>query len=222
MPSAEQVLRDLRHRKNLDVYVTIVVAIVVSALSYFDLVPGSKVASLILAILAVLPFNALSTRETIADALEQQGKSGQRFLDDFPPDLRLRREQSDDIYLIGVDLGRTIETSYGAFRKSLLRGVRIRVLLTDPTADDAAIDARSQESRPRLADIRNDIQVSMRKLASLRASTKGLLEVRTTRAALKFGLNYVDIGRSSATLFVQLYSYRQAGESGPLFRKWRG
>lgn len=218
MSSAERVLRDLKDRRNLDVYVTIAVAIVVSVLSYFDLVPGPKVASLILATLAVLAFNALNTRDTIADALDQLERSGQRFLDDFPPDLRSRREQSDDIYLIGVDLARTIETSYGAFREGLLRGARIRVLLTDPTSDDAAIDARTQASRPRLADVRNDIQISLRTLADLKASTKGLLEVRTTRAALKFGLNYVDIAKSSATLFVQLYSYRQAGESRPMFR----
>jgi hypothetical protein len=122
------------------------------------------------------------------------------------------------LYLIGVDLSRTIETSYGAFAQNLHRGAKIRILLTDPMADDAAIDARSQFSKPDIVDLRTEISHSLHKLKSLKTQTGGDLEVRTTRSALKFGVNFVDSTKASAILYVQLYSYRLPGESRPMFR----
>lgn len=218
MTSLGRILDDFKQRRNLDVYLTIVAAVVVSVLSYFDVVPGPKVAGLILAVLAVLAFNALTTRVAIADAVERIGGGGHHFHADFPAEVRPRREASDDIYLIGVDLNRTIETSYGAFERALRRGGRIRILLTDPDADDVAVDARCQISRPAVADLRRRIWSSLRDLTSLKSSVGGDLEVRTTRTPLKFGLNFVDAHRASATLFVQLYTYRLAGESRPHFQ----
>lgn len=218
MTVLKRVLTDLRLRRNLDGYLTIGVAIAVGILSYLDVVPAAKVASLILAVLAVLAFSMLTSRTEISEAVALYTEPRQRFLSDFPPELVGARNSSDDLYLIGVDLGRTIETSFGAFEKNLRRGARIRILLTDPVADDAAVDARCQFSQPDVADLRNEIRHSLRKLERLKSLTGGNLQVRTTRSALKFGLNYVDISKATATLYVQLYSFRLPGESRPMFR----
>lgn len=218
MTPLKRILTDFRLRRNLDGYVTIAVAVVVGVLSYVDVVPSTKVSSLILAVLAVLAFSLVTSRSELADAVALRTEPRQQFLADFPPELIQARNQSDDLYLIGVDLGRTIETSFGAFEKTLRRGGKIRILLTSPKADDAAIDARSQFSRPEIADLRNDIVQSLRKLDRLKTITNGDLQVRTTKTAMKFGLNYIDVQKATAALYIQLYSYRLPGESRPLFR----
>lgn len=218
MTPVKRILTDLRLRRNLDGYLTIGVAIVVGILSYLDVVPSNKVSSLILAVLAVFAFTVITSRTEISEAIALQMQPRQQFLADFPPELVEKRNSSDDLYLIGVDLARTIETSFGAFEQNLRRGAKIRILLTDPMADDAAIDARSHFSKPEIVDLRNEIGHSLRTLQRLKALTGGDLEVRTTKSALKFGLNYIDTSKTNATLYVQLYSFRLSGESRPMFR----
>lgn len=212
-----RIRHDLRKRKNIDVYLTIAAAIVVSALSMAEVIPPDKVASVTLAVLAVLALNALITRAILEEG-GAQDTLAKRFLADFPTDLAPNREKSDNLYLIGVDLYRTIETSYGAFERCLRRGGTIRVLLTDPEADDAAVDARCLFSKPTTEEIRVHIRQSLRKLGELAKVPGGTLQVRTTRAALKFGLNHVDVGASGAILYVQLYSFQLHGESRPMIR----
>lgn len=216
--SLRRVLADLKAGRNIDGYLTIAVAIVVGMLSYLSIVPSGKVSSLILAVLAVLAFSLITTRTDISNSVASQARSAHKLFPDFPADLVNLRESSDDIFLVGVDLGRTIETSFGAFERNLRRGAKIRILLTDPMADDSAVDARCQASRPDVADLRNEIRHSLRKLERLKSVTGGDLEARTTRAALKFGLNYINVGKASAQLYVQLYSFRLPGESRPMLR----
>jgi hypothetical protein len=218
MTPLRRVVSDLRLGRNLDGYLTIAVALIVGVLSYLDIVPTTKVTSLILAVLAVLAFSLITSRAELAEAVTLRLEPRQQFLADFPPELVQARNSSDDIYLIGVDLARTIETSFAAFEDRLRSGANIRVLLTDPQADDAAIDTRTQFSRPEITDMRTEIGHALRKLERLKKLTDGRLQVRITRSALKFGLNFVDVTKPSATLYIQLYSYRLPGESRPMFR----
>jgi hypothetical protein len=212
--SLRKLIEDIRRRRNLDVYLTVIVALVVSVLSFFDVVPADKVSALVLAVLAILALTVLATREAVENPRLARGDP--ELLDDFPPDLRSRRESSHSLYLIGVSLSRTLESSYGAFKTNLSRGAHIRVLLTDPEADEAAIDARTLLTRPRTVDMREEIRQSLRLLKQLQDVENGRLEIRTTRAAHKFGLNYVDVDTSASVMYVQLYGYRIEGESRPL------
>jgi len=54
-------------------------------------------------------------------------------------ELSARREASDEVYLIGISMSRTIESSYAAFERTLRRGGHIRVLMVDVDADEASI-----------------------------------------------------------------------------------
>jgi hypothetical protein len=166
----------------------------------------------------VLAFSVVVTRIGISDMADLQARPGHQFYADFPPELVGMRNSSNDIYVIGVDLARTIETSFGGLTHNLEHGARVRILVTDPTADDSAVDARSQFSKPDIADLRDSIRHSLRKLKRLKASTNGNLEVRMTRSALKFSLNYIDVKKATATLYVQLYTFRLQGESRPMFK----
>jgi hypothetical protein len=216
----ERVIDSLRKGRDYDVYVTIVVAITVSVLSFFDIMSTQKISGLLLAVLAILAYNILATRAAVEDRKDSTKKSP-AFFSDFSSDLIARRATSHDVYIIGVSKSRTIETSYIDFQRTLRHGGRIRILLADPDADESALAAQEQASRPTLEDVRNEIRQSLGKLRSLAASAastgSGKIEVRTTRSALKFGLNYLDIGQASATLYVQLYSFRLPGESRPMF-----
>ncbi|OUD03677.1 hypothetical protein [Streptomyces swartbergensis] len=217
MTAWRRLRRDLRGRRNLDVYATIAVALGTSIFAAIDLAPTEKIMAAVLAVLAVLAFSTLATRTMVEDLARSGASGGVRFLSDFPEDIKERRERSTDLYLIGVSLSRTLETSHRAFETTLSSGGRIRILLTDPDADNAAVTTQNRTTRPRPDEIRDEIRQSLRLLQRLHAETGGRLEVRTTRTALKFGLNYLDVHRANALLCVQLYSFDVAGESRPIF-----
>lgn len=209
--------QDLQARRNLDVYATIGVALGTSLLAAFDVAPADKIMAAVLAVLAVLAFSTLATRTVVEDLARAGAGGGIRFLSDFPDDLKEQRERSSDFYLAGVSLSRTLESSYRAFEHTLSAGGRIRILLTDPDADEAAVTAQNRTTRPRPDEIRDEIRQSLRLLDRLQRETGGRLEVRTTRTALKFGMNYLNPRKTNALLCLQLYSFDLAGESRPIF-----
>lgn len=213
--SLHRIVQDIQSRRNIDIYVTLFVAIGTSVLSFFSDVPAELMSALTTTVLALLAFTVLATRDAVENL--RLGHGDPEFFDDYPQDLRSRREKSFDLYLIGVSLSRTLESSYGALQTNLSRGARLRVLLTSPEADDAAIDARSLLTKPRIEDMRKEIRESLRILAELQRVANGRLEVRTTRACLHFGLNYLDVDKADSMLCVQTYSYRLPGESRPIF-----
>jgi len=210
----DQIRGDFQNRRNLDVYVTIVAASVIAGLSFFDVLPPDKIGPTVLAVLAVMAFNLLATRVGVESA---RAERPERFNSNFPADMITKREDCDDVYLIGVSLSRTIEGSYGAFERNLKRGARLRILLTNPAADATALDARGQITRPALVDIKHEIEQSLRQMAQLKKSTGGNLEVRLTRVALKFGMQFLTPDSRTAEMHVQLYSFRLVGESRPMF-----
>ncbi|MFI6245270.1 hypothetical protein [Streptomyces sp. NPDC051016] len=209
--------RDLQGRRNLDVYATIAVALGTSVLAAVDVAPTGKIMAAVLAVLAVLAFSALATRTMVEELARAGAGGGVRFLSDFPDDLKERRDGSADIYLAGVSLSRTLETSYRAFESTLSAGGRIRILLTDPDADESAVTTQNRPTRPRPDEVRDEIRQSLRLLRRLHTEAGGRLEVRTTRTALKFGMNYLDVDKANALLCVQLYSFDVSGESRPVF-----
>lgn len=209
----KKILGDLRRHRNIDTYAAITAAFIVALLSFFELIPQDKIASLTLVVLAVIALGTIATRDAV-----EKGSSGEAYVlrQDFPEELRSRREKSRNTLLIGNTLGRTITTSYSAIADGLQRGHRLRVLVTSPTADDAAIDTRTLASRPAISDTRYEIERVLKTLKRLSEGPGGPnLEVRTTMVALKFGLNFVDVDEPTETLYVQHYSYRLSGESRP-------
>ena len=205
-----KVTENLRH--NFDIYITMLAATTVGVMSFFNFLPSNQVNGLLLAVLVIISINSIRTREAIA---AQSSEHLIEFLSDFPSTLIDQRAKSNNSLLIGVSLSRTIDTSFGAFERILKQGGKIRIVVANPAADVAAIDARSIYHRPHPDDIREEIRVSLRMIARLR-KYQGL-EVRTTRAALKFGVNYLDISKWKPYMHVQMYSFHMEGESRPMF-----
>lgn len=196
--------------RDIDIYATVASAFAVAVLSFFDILSPQKVSSLSLVVLAILAINSIATREFFDKQVTGEAITvGQ----DFPKELRQRREDSGNMLLIGNTLGRTVNSSYASFEKILANGGAIRILVTDPDADAAAMDSRTLASRPEIEESRAEVRRTLRMLQKLQTHTT--LEVRTTKSSLHFGVNYLDIGEPTETIYVQHYSYRLPGESRP-------
>ncbi|MGR6922734.1 hypothetical protein ACU635_51490 [[Actinomadura] parvosata] len=133
---------DLGAGKNLEIYLTAAIALVVGVLGVFDVVDTKVVGAATLATLALVAVNALGPRHQVA-GLEQQvaelarrveaGLPGGDFLTDEPKGLGARIGRAHDTRLAGVTLNRTVRSYAADLRRALERGARVKVLVIDPT-----------------------------------------------------------------------------------------
>ncbi|MEV4175360.1 hypothetical protein [Nonomuraea sp. NPDC049709] len=147
----ERLRADLGTGKNLEIYVTALIALVVGVLGVFDKVDTKVVGAATLATLALVAVNALGPRHQVAELdarvaelsrLVETKLAGDGFLSNERADLRERIARADDIRFTGVTLGRTIRAYVDDLRKSLERGASVKVLVIDPAGTAPAEAAR--------------------------------------------------------------------------------
>ncbi|WP_052424342.1 hypothetical protein [Nonomuraea candida] len=133
---------DLSAGKNLEIYVTALIALVVGVLGVFDLVEPKVVGAATLATLALVAVNALGPRHQVAELdrrveelgrLVEAGLPGGELLSEEVKDLHARVAHAGDIRLAGVTLNRTIRSYVDELGKALERGASVKVLVIDPS-----------------------------------------------------------------------------------------
>jgi hypothetical protein len=177
-------------------------------------------ASVILALLAVLAYSQIRSRRHVAEiAAAQSSDPLSIFNTEFPDDVDRRRGSAQSLLLIGMSMTRTVQGgSLTVLRQSLGSGGKIRVLLMDPT-DDELIRAASAHSQHGITQdrLKRRIEATLDELAALEDVTSGDLEIRVTSFIPHMGVNAIDPGSPSGMLVLQHYEHRPAGESSPIF-----
>jgi hypothetical protein len=205
--------------RELDLYVLAAAAFVFTLLGTIGLANAAALSSAILALLAFLAVAQIKSRRQVEQITAAQKASAADILrNDFPEVLIERRAGAQTLMLIGISLGRTIETAEIGLRKALSSGTTIRALLVDPS-DDAAV--RSAASRIGELDsvehLRASILHSLTRLERWRRDNGGTVEIRVTGVVPHIGVNAIDVDRRDGLLVVQMYEYLPAREASPIF-----
>lgn len=217
--------------RQLDLAMTIAVALVVGVLGVFDVVGPTVVGSATLTTLGLLALNSLhgrSAARSLARSITELGErvgdraSADRLLTPSTSGADLQLGNADDIRIVGVTLARTVRTHYAALRTRLQSGATVRIALIAPqTATVAEAARRSTISdkpemfhhrlRPTL-DLLDD-------LAERSAAGPGRLHVRLLDFVPAFGLVAIDADKPDGRLRVDIYSHRSGTPepSLPLF-----
>lgn len=104
---------DIRRGENIDLFVTVIVAIGLVVLNLVGIAPATWIAPLNLAILGLLAIAMLVNRYKLDEGLENLRQvPNTLFQEKFPPNLDSDLEKSKELWLVGVTLGRTIKTHY--------------------------------------------------------------------------------------------------------------
>jgi hypothetical protein len=108
---------DLRHGRNLDLYIVVGIAVTVAALGVFSVADSRILAAATLAVLAALATSTLTSRHQVDSmrtmlvrmaASEAGNVPAERFLSQRHPGLDTEVATATDIGLVGVTLTRTI------------------------------------------------------------------------------------------------------------------
>jgi hypothetical protein len=216
---------DLTAGKNIDLYVTCVLALTIGLLGILNVVSTATVAAATLATLALVAISSagnrrqMATLETTTRELAQlvrekgQGASADQFLVSSSSGLDLDLNAASDIRLVGVTLSRTIRTHFDTLERRMERGAVVKIALVEPGSEAVQEAARRSTVADSPGIFENRLRPTVDLLRHLAANpaSKGRLEVRFLRFVPVFGLTIVDPDDDHGRIQVDIYAHRSSG-----------
>lgn len=202
--------QDIRRGENIDVYLTIVIALTSILLSMVGFTDPGWIAGLTLAVLAILAVSLLGNRhrlEVIEHKLTEE--VGGVFLQDFP-DIRADLERASDVWLIGVTLNRTVRNYHALLEAKLRRGDTLSVLLTEPEGASVDLVARQGDASTSPDHIRSLIHMTLGRLCRLQDTAPDHLEIRVFDHPFICGGYAFNPDKPDGIIYVEYYSFREA------------
>jgi hypothetical protein len=218
---------DLRHGLNIELYVTVTLALCIALLSVFGVVDVKVVSATTLAVLALLAVSGLATRhrsEVVERRLEQVAGSlsgevpADRFLKTRMPALDEDVASAAQIGLVGVTLARTVRDLLPVLDRGLRRGASIRVLVIDGDGP-ARIEALARSRGANTPDFYRHRLASTIDLLGVLASAahdESALQLRLLPYVPTFGMCLVDPAETYGRIHVEIYQH-QTIEQNPSF-----
>ena len=218
MRTIQRIWKDIRHFENIDLYITVIVAIGLALLNLFGVALSSYIAPLTLAVLGLLAFTSLINRHHINELKETFARSASDFfIEEFPTDIKGNFDNATEIWLVGVSLHRTINFNYERIEKKLRQGHKFKVMLVHPegTGIEMAVSRNyaRKEVATKSAIIRNVLQM----LCDLQKITPNQLEIRTIQNPLSYGVIATNPNTASGVLYLEHYTFGISTESLPRY-----
>ena len=204
----------------LDLYLLAATALAVAILGAVGVADIKVLAATILALLAVLAFAQIRSRQNVSEIVKLQTPDPLAvFRMEFPAELSSRRASASSLLLIGLSMSRTVRgISHGDLLSILSHGGTIRVLLLDPENEQLVWAASQYRAYGMTPDgLKKRIQGSLDELKDMSENNGGTLEVRVTKFIPHMSINAIDVDRKSGFIVVQHYEYMPVTESAPIF-----
>ncbi len=199
----ERAWRDIKQRKNLELYLILAAIIVVFVADVLGVQTTDALVEITLAALAVLLYGMIDARHDgedsnrelseIGQAVNKLTASNQDFLDNrWSSSLTQEMEDADELWLVGVSLLSTVKTNYDLLEKKLKQGHAVKVMLIHPEGIGLEIAVSRNYGRRDIEQKRNDINRTLSSLCDLQKQGAGQLEIRTTQHPLAYGGVVID------------------------------
>jgi hypothetical protein len=216
---------DLTTGKNIDLYVTFVLALTIGLLGVLGVVDTAAVAAATLATLALVAFSSAGNRRQmtalekatrdLADLVRENGKgvSADQFLVSSTSGLDLDLGAASDIRLVGVTLSRTIRTHFHTLERRMERGAAVKIALVEPGSEAVQEAARRSTvaDSPEIFENRLRPTVDLLRHLAANPASKGRLEIRFLGFVPVFGLAIVDPDDDHGGIQVDIYAHRSSG-----------
>ena len=212
------ILKDFQKRQNLDIYITIIIAIVVSVLGIFQVTDLSVIISAVLATLALVSISLLVNRrendeiQKAISKIETKGVLAENFLT-REDELQLPEKDftsANTIFLSGISLTRTIRKYEHILDQRLATGASIRIIIVDPTLD-SIVEEIALRSDGTVGSWRSRLQAAQQAIHSIPKirGNKGKLEIGYLPYTPSFGIVLIDPYEPHGFCFVELYHHEK-------------
>lgn len=208
-------LIDIKRGENIDLYITVIVALSLTLLNVLGLASQATIAPMTLAVLGLIAVNSLVNRHRIDEALNVVRTNSGTFFRDFPEGWQLQLEQSKETWIVGANLSRTVVTYFSLFEQKVKRGDSINFLLIAP--DGNAFKYSGMRRRESGYEEQNLalIRASLKSLAELKRMAPTKVSIRVIDYPLSFGCFALDPNTASGSLYMSYYPFKTSGGSVP-------
>jgi hypothetical protein len=219
----EKILQDIRKGRNLEVFLTLVVVLVLLFLDVFGVVSTEVVAAGTLATLALLCYSTLTNREQMqrlmdtaiaTQAIIERKASDKLRVDElFWKEKRLLEEelaQARFIGIVGVTLGGTVRIYRGTFEERLASGAHIRFILIDPASEATRHAKLRSQAMVRDSSYAEFVQATIELICILVDLTgpHGTVELGLLPYAPSFGMVLIDPDEDLGRIIVEIYQHK--------------
>ena len=209
---------DIRNFENLDLYMTVVVAIGLPLLNLLGIASDEHVQTLTPAVLGLLAVTSLVNRHRMADLHQAlSGSPTDMFLEEFPEDLKNNLELASELWLVGVSLHRTINFNYATLERKLREGNKIRVLVVHPEGPGVEMAVSRNYTRKEVAVTSTRIRDNLQLLCDLRATAPERMEIRTIQNPLSYGVIATNPNAATGALYIEHYTFGVSPISMPRY-----
>jgi len=219
-----QIWKDIQARKNLDLYLTLVVAAAILVADLLGLNTQQIIFNVLLALLGLLAFGMLEdrrVRERIAEAIEEGPFHHHQFFhewDDRPFRARVKNARTLDLLAIANYV--FLSQNSQSLKSLIARGGKIRCVLIDPRSEALVAATRlavGYEKDPKY--LTAQIELALQELAVLAQNADDLQQVQVRLVPiLPFAIvTSVDADTDNGEMYITLNGFEQQPSSRPSF-----
>jgi hypothetical protein len=215
MKALQRIWDDIRRGENIDLYLTVAVAIGLAGLNLLGIAPPTLVASITLAVLGLLAVNSLGNRHHIEEQLREFSPRLLRGHSELPS-FHERGQAASEIVVVGVSLITAVTPHLDFFERKMKDGCRLRFLLLNPESPACEVFNAISKVPNVQADI-EQTQKSLKLLIQMEKECEGKCDVRLSEVFLAFGLAAFDPDKDTGLMNVEMYLYRRTLGERPHF-----
>jgi hypothetical protein len=209
---------DIRRGENIDLYLTIVAALVFVVLNLVGVASPTLLAPLTLAVLGLLAITNLGNRHRMEELMTEEALTlNDFFREEYPATYQEDVDGAAELWLVGVSLNRTIKSQYLRLEQKLRRGDHLRVLLVHPEGPGLEMAVERGYTRRDVEMKGQEILSVLGLLEDLQALAPERLEVRTIQHPLSYGATLTNPDASNGAIYLEHYTFRVTTESYPRY-----
>lgn len=208
---------DFKKGQNIDLFVTILIGIVISAMSILGLNVTKYLTPITLIILAFIAFNILNTRYLIDDLKKKNGADS-FFLKEWDEKLLMQSFNScNEVFIIGPILLRSTKNFYSLYEELLNKGITINVLITKPNSESVRHIANRPYTNINIKRVQNEINSSIDSYKNLKTTTNAKINIKSIDYPLSYGGFFFNLSNGNSKLFIKNYPFKMKKEDRPKF-----
>lgn len=208
----QKMFQDISEGRNLEHYITLIFIIVILALDIFGLTSPDILTEITLAVLALIVFTNLSTRETIEMLSDKftSSKSADDYFWKEKRSLEHHLSQAKSIGFVGASLSRTLRDYSNILEKRLRLGAEVRIILMDPDStapDQAVLRSKGVPNRQFYIDT---LRPSLER-ARMLSETSNKVDLGLLPYKPAFGMVVIDPEEPYGRIIVEMYPHHSDG-----------
>ena len=208
MKVLQQIWDDVRQGENIDLYLTVLVAVTLTMLNILGVAPSTWLMPITLAVLSMLAISSLGNRHRLERILENETAES-LFGEEYPATLKEDLSNASELWLIGQNLARTIVNLLPTLETKIAKGDSIKILVINPGSSAVKFaNTRLYFPLPNEQQYREKILSALLTLSPFGKARKEQFEIRTVDYPLAFGAFAINPNTPHGIIYMEQYGFK--------------